>query len=332
MGVFIIAEAGVNHNGSIELAKKLVDVAVVAGADAVKFQCFRAQLLATEYAPKAEYQKKNCRSRNQFEMLKKLELDWQSFSEIKHYCDEKGILFLCSPFDVESANFLYSLGVEIFKIASGEITDYPLLRQIASFGRPVILSTGMAEIHEIEGALEVLVKFGLKRDQITLLHCTSCYPADYDEINLRAMLTMASKFRVKIGYSDHSRGIEVSIAAVALGAEVIEKHFTLDKDMEGPDHRASLDPKEFANLVNSIRNIEKALGSYEKKPSAAEYKNRLVARKSIVASRFIKKGEVFCEDNLMTLRPGTGLNPMLWPNIIGKVAPKDFRPGELIEL
>ncbi len=333
MSVFIIAEAGVNHNGNLEIAKKLIDVAVESGADAVKFQTFKAENLVNFYAEMAEYQKKNLgKVKSQIEMLKELELSFDDFEELKKYCDEKEIIFLSTPFDIESARFLRDLGLDIFKIASGEITNYPLLKEIGSYGKQIILSTGMADLGEIEDALDVLIENGTKEEDITVLHCNTEYPTPFEDVNLRAMLTIKEAFKVNVGYSDHTPGIEVPVAAVALGAVVIEKHFTLDKELPGPDHKASLEPYELKAMVNAIRNIEKALGNGIKKPSKSEKKNISVARKSIVAKRDIKKGEIFTEENLTVKRPGTGISPMRWKEIIGKKAPRDFKKDEIIEV
>lgn len=333
MRTFIIAEAGVNHNGSLELAKKLVDIAVESGADVVKFQTFKSEKLVSKSAPKAEYQKNTTNSNeNQFEMIKKLELSYENFKELKEYCDKKNIIFLSSPFDLESARFLKNLGLEIFKIASGEITNYLLLKEIGSYRKKVILSTGMADLGEIEDAIDVLIKNGTKRENIFLLHCNTEYPTPYEDVNLNAMLTIKDAFKINVGYSDHTPGIEIPIAAVALGAKVIEKHFTIDKNLPGPDHKASLEPLELKAMVEAIRNIEKALGDGVKKPSKSELKNLYIARKSIVASRFIKKGEIFSEENITVKRPGNGISPMMWKEVIGKVAIRDFNKDELIEL
>ena len=335
MKVFIIAEAGVNHNGSVDLAKKLVDVAVEAGADAVKFQTFKTEDIVSLNSPKAEYQRKEQEdTETQFEMLKKLELKFEDFEELKKYCDSKGIMFLSTPFDIESARFLKELGLEVFKIASGEITNYPLLREIGSYRKKVILSTGMADLGEIEDAIDVLTEFGTKREDITLLHCNTEYPTPMEDVNLRAMLTLREAFKVSVGYSDHTLGIEVPIAAVALGASVIEKHFTLDKNLPGPDHKVSLEPHELKNMVRAIRNIEKALGTGIKKPSKSEIKNLGVIRKVIVAKRKIEKGEMFTEHNITTKRVGgsdEGISPMMWCEVIGKIAPRGFEENEPIK-
>lgn len=326
MKTFIIAEAGVNHNGSFELAKKLVDAAVEARVDAIKFQTFKTELEVSRFAEKAEYQKQTTNSEeSQLNMIKKLELTYEDFRELQKYCKQKNILFLSTPFELESVEFLHSLNLPYFKIPSGEITNLPYLRQINSYKKDVILSTGMSTITEIEEALSVL-----KDCKVTLLHCTTEYPCPFEEVNLKAIQTLKNKFNLPVGYSDHTEGIEVSIAAVAMGAEIIEKHFTLDKNMEGPDHKASLEPHELTALVKAIRNIEKAFGSGEKVPTASEIKNIKVARKSIVAKKAIKKGEYFSIDNITTKRPGSGINPMKWDEIIGKIADKDYEEDELI--
>lgn len=329
--VFIIAEAGVNHNGSIELAKKLIDKASEAGADAVKFQSFKAEKLVTKNAKKAEYQEETTGDEeNQFEMIKKLELDYEKHRELIKYCDEKNIIFLSSPFDLESIDLLSNLGLEIFKIPSGEITNLPYLRKVGSLNKKVILSTGMSTLGDIENALKILRSNGT--NDITVLHCNTEYPTPIIDVNLNAMNTIRDAFKVKVGYSDHTLGIEVPIAAVALGAIVIEKHFTLDKAMEGPDHRASLEPDELKEMVRCIRNIEQALGDGVKKLTESESKNINIARKSIVASRDIIKGDVFTEENLAIKRPGDGISPMRWDEIIGRMSKRDFREDELIEL
>ncbi|MEM0486371.1 MAG: N-acetylneuraminate synthase [Thermoplasmata archaeon] len=333
MRTFIIAEAGVNHNGSLEMAKKLVDVAFESGADAVKFQTFKTENVITQLAPMADYQKKNLGvEKSQFEMVKELEISFEDFEKLKNYCDKKGIMFLSTPFDIESARFLRDLGLEIFKIPSGEITNYPLLREIGSYGRKVILSTGMANLGEIEDALDVLMEFGTKRENIIVLHCNTEYPTPFEDVNLKAMLTIREAFKVEVGYSDHTIGIEIPIAAVALGARVIEKHFTLDRNLPGPDHKASLEPHELKAMIKAIRNVEKALGDGIKKPSLSEKKNINIARKSIVAKRDIKAGEIFTEENITTKRPRTGMDPMRWKEIIGKVAKRDFKKDEELEI
>ena len=330
--VFIIAEAGVNHNGSIELAKKLIDVAVNAGVDAVKFQTFKAENLVSKNAQKADYQKKNMNDTDdsQLNMLKKLELDVNTHKELISYCNSKNIMFLSTPFDHDSIELLNGLGLEIFKVPSGEITNLPYLRHIGKLNKQVILSTGMADIGEIEDALDVLIDAGTQKENITILHANTMYPTPMEDVNLKAMITIGNTFDCKYGYSDHTLGIEVDIAAVAMGASCIEKHFTLDKTMEGPDHKASLEPQELKAMVEAIRNIELALGSSIKKPSKSETPNIQVARKSIVANCDIKKGEIFTENNLTIKRPGNGINPMRWDEIVGTVSIKDYIKDELI--
>ena len=330
--VFIIAEAGVNHNGSIELAKKLIDVAVNAGVDAVKFQTFKAENLVSKNAQKADYQKKNMNDTDdsQLNMLKKLELDVNTHKELISYCNSKNIMFLSTPFDHDSIELLNGLGLEIFKVPSGEITNLPYLRHIGKLNKQVILSTGMADIGEIEDALDVLIDAGTQKENITILHANTMYPTPMEDVNLKAMITIGNTFDCKYGYSDHTLGIEVDIAAVAMGASCIEKHFTLDKTMEGPDHKASLEPQELKAMVEAIRNIELALGSSIKKPSKSETPNIQVARKSIVANCDIKKGETFTENNLTIKRPGNGINPMRWDEVIGMIATKDYKEDELI--
>jgi N,N'-diacetyllegionaminate synthase len=324
--VFIIAEAGVNHNGSLELAKKLVAMAFEAGCDAVKFQTFKAENVVSKNAQKAEYQKNTTGSdETQLEMVKKLELSFDSFKEISQYCQSKGIMFLSTPFDLESIDFLASLEMPIFKIPSGEITNLPYLRKINSLQKKVILSTGMSTLDEIEEALKVL-----QNCEVALLHANTQYPTPIEDANLLAMKTLKDKFGIEIGYSDHTLGIEISIAAVAMGASVIEKHFTLDKNLEGPDHKASLEPDELKQMVQSIRNIETAFGNGQKIPSKSETPNIEIARKSIVAKIVIKKGEKFSENNLAVKRPAKGISPMKWDEIIGTVAQKDYEEDELI--
>ncbi|QOP42603.1 N-acetylneuraminate synthase [Sulfurimonas sediminis] len=332
MSVFIIAEAGVNHNGSTELAKQLIDAASDAGADAVKFQTFKAEKLVSKDAKKAEYQKKNMQSDDisQYTMLKQLELDVSTHKELIAYCKTKNIMFLSTPFDLESIDMLDSLGLEIFKIPSGEITNLPYLRAIAKLGKKIVLSTGMATLSEVEDALNVLTCNGTSKENITVLHANTMYPTPIEDVNLKAMLTIADAFNVAYGYSDHTLGIEVPTAAVALGASVIEKHFTLDKTMSGPDHKASLEPYELKAMVSAIRNIEKAMGDGVKKPSKSETPNIKVARKSIVAGRPIKKGEHFSEENLSVKRPAGGINPMQWDELIGSVAQRDYAEDEMI--
>jgi len=328
---FIIAEAGVNHNGSLELAKRLVDVAVDAGADAVKFQTFKADKLVSRGAQKAEYQKQTTSAEeSQYEMIKKLELDENAHRDLIRYCDQKQIMFLSTPFDHDSIDLLNSFGMPIFKIPSGEITNLPYLRHVGRLGKEVILSTGMADLGEIEDALDVLMQAGVPKEKITVLHATTEYPCPIEEVNLRAMQTIRAAFGVKVGYSDHTQGIEVPIAAVAMGACVIEKHFTLDRTMDGPDHKASLEPAELKAMVQAIRNIGQALGDGIKKPSESEAKNMSVARKSLVAARPIKIGEMFSEDNITIKRPGNGLNPMRWDEMMGQVARKDYQEDDLL--
>lgn len=326
----IIAEIGVNHNGSLDTAKKLVNVAKEAGADIVKFQTAKLDSLVSKKACMADYQKQNMGvEKSQKEMLKDLLLSFEDFQRLADYCKEVGIQFLSTPFDIESIHFLNDLQ-EIWKIPSGEITNYPYLLEIAKTQKEIILSTGMSTIEEVRQAVEVLSSNGAK--SIILLHCTTDYPAPMEDVNLNAMLTLRDVFNLPVGYSDHTRGIEVSIAAVAMGATVIEKHFTLDRNMPGPDHKASLEPEELKMLVSSIRNVEKAKGCFEKKPTDIELKNRSVARKSIVAAKDIKKGEVFLAENLTTKRPGNGISPMLWNQIIGRPATRDFYEDDLIEI
>lgn len=329
--IFIIAEAGVNHNGSIEIAKKLVDAAVAAGADAVKFQTFKAEKLVCKNAQKAEYQMETTdKAESQFDMLKKLELTVDMHKQLISYCNQKGIMFLSTPFDIDSLEFLVQCGVDIIKIPSGEITNYPYLRAVGRTGKKVIISSGMSTLDEVRDAVKVLKDNGSK--EIIVLHCNTEYPTPYADVNLKAMLTLRDELKIDVGYSDHTKGIEVPIAAAALGAMVIEKHFTLDKEMEGPDHRASLEPNELQEMVKAIRNIEIALGNGKKSPSESEKKNVGIVRKSIVARCNIIKGEKFTENNLTTKRPGTGISPMAWNDIIGKKAERDFKEDELIEL
>lgn len=331
--VFIIAEAGINHNGSLETAKKMVDAAVEARANAIKFQTFKAEKFISKYATKAEYQEKaKLNGESHLEMLKKFELDTHAHKELSNYCRGKNISFLSSPFDLESIELLNKLGVEIFKIPSGEITNLPYLRKIASFKKEVIMSTGMADLKEIGDALDILTNAGTPKENITVLHCNTEYPTPFDDVNLRAMLTIRDKFNVDIGYSDHTLGIEVPIAATALGAKVVEKHFTLDRNMDGPDHKTSLEPDELKAMVKAIRNIERAQGNGVKRPSPSELKNISLARKSIVAAQYIKRGDSFTEQNMTVKRPGIGINPMEWDNVIGKIAKRDFKEDELIEI
>jgi N,N'-diacetyllegionaminate synthase len=328
----IIAEAGVNHNGSIEMAKRLVDGAVEAGADYVKFQTFVAGSLASAYAGLADYQKKTVKSSSQFEMLKQLELSYEDFSDLKVYCGGCGIKFLSTAFDMESLRFLNELGLDVFKVPSGEITNKPYLKLMASFGKPIILSTGMATMREIEEAVAVFESGGVARNQITVLHCNTEYPTPLRDVNLKAMNSIGDKLKVEVGYSDHTAGITVALAAVARGARVIEKHFTLDRGLPGPDHKASLECADLKLMVEGIREIELCLGGPEKKPSPSESKNLTIARKSIVALRDIKKGERFSEANLTVKRPGSGISPMKWDDVVGQIANRDFTEDELIQL
>ena len=329
--VKIIAEAGVNHNGDIIIAKKMIDFAKEAGADYIKFQTFIPENLVSKYAKKAEYQKTTTAAdESQLQMLRKLMLSENEFIEISDYCEATSIGFISTPFDLESVGFLNSFNMDFWKVPSGEITNLPYLVKIAKTGKPIILSTGMSDLDEIDEAISALKDNGARK--ITLLHCNTQYPTPMEDVNLNAMLTLKDRYNCDVGYSDHTLGIEVPIAAVALGATVIEKHFTLDRNMEGPDHKASLEPKEFKSMVSAIRNIEKALGTGNKVASPSETENKDIARKSIVASRMIKKGEVFSKDNITTKRPGSGISPMRWYNVIGAVAKRDFQEDELIEL
>lgn len=331
--VIVIAEAGVNHNGNFELACQMVRAAKEAGADYIKFQTAKPELVISKFAPKADYQQQNTNSReSQLEMCKAIHLPLEAYQKLDKYCREVGIKFLSTPFDLISIDVLRPLEMDYFKIPSGEITNLPYLRKIAGIGIPVILSTGMSVMSEIEEAIEILCDNGLKREQIMLLHCNTEYPTPMKDVNLRAMQTMAKMFGLAVGYSDHTQGIEVPIAAVALGAKVIEKHFTLDRNMEGPDHKASLEPEELKAMVLAIRNIEQALGNEEKKVSASEHKNINIARKSIVAMHDIKKGEILTEENITVKRPGNGISPMKWDVVLGKEAIRDFAEDEQIEL
>ena len=331
--VFIIAEAGVNHNGSLELAKRLIDVAVESGADAVKFQTFKADKLVSKAAQKADYQKQTTSTdESQYDMIKKLELDENAHRVLISYCKDKEIMFLSTPFDHDSIDLLNSFQMAIFKIPSGEITNLPYLRHIGRLGKEVILSTGMANLGEVQDALEALIKAGTSKEKITVLHATTEYPCPINEVNLGAMQTIKAAFGVKVGYSDHTQGIEVPIAAAAVGACVIEKHFTLDRTMEGPDHKASLEPDELKAMVHAIRHIEQALGDGVKRPSKSERKNIPVARKSILALGPIKMGETFSDNNLIVKRPGNGISPMRWDAVLGKKALRDFAEDELIDL
>lgn len=330
----IIAEAGVNHNGDLAKAKALIDKGAEAGVDYVKFQTFKAEKLVTKQAQRAVYQDKNTQNNDsQYEMLKKLELSQTIHQELIDYCKQKGVKFLSTGFDNEALAFLSQLGVTIAKVPSGEITNLPYLRQVASLFPEVILSTGMATIAEIKDAVKVLTDEGISKEKITILHCNTEYPTPMEDVNLKAMLHIQRELGVSIGYSDHTLGIEVPIAAVALGATVIEKHFTLDKTLPGPDHKASLEPDELTAMVSAIRNIEKAIGgSGLKEVSPSEEKNKSIARKSIVAGTKIAQGEVFTPKNLTVKRPGTGISPMQWDEVIGKKAKQDFQEDDLIEL
>jgi N,N'-diacetyllegionaminate synthase len=328
----IIAEAGVNHNGDLALARRLIDVAANAGADLVKFQTFVAHRLVTTRAAKAAYQEQSGAGESQYAMLQPLELTRDMHLALIAHCKSRGIEFFSTAFDVQSIDLLAELGLSCFKIPSGEITNLPYLRHIARQGKPVILSTGMATLGEIEAALDVLERAGLSRDRITILHCSTEYPTPMADVNLRAMLAIREAFGVSVGYSDHTQGIEVAVAAVALGATVIEKHFTLDRTLPGPDHKASLEPAEFESMVKAIRNIERAMGNGVKWPTTTEEQNKAAARKSLVASRQIHAGEVFTEGNLGVKRPGTGISPMRWDEVLGRKASRDFAPDEVIEL
>lgn len=329
--IFVIAEAGVNHNGSMETAKRMIDAAADAGADAVKFQTFRADSLVRKDAQKAAYQQKNAadKQESQYEMLKKLELTETMHRELMEHCRARGIMFLSTPFDIESIRMLVDYGIDILKVPSGEVTNYPYLREIGRTGKPVILSTGMCWLEEVREAVRILQESG--SGGITLLHCNTEYPTPMEDVNLRAMCTMREKLHLPAGYSDHTKGIEVPVAAAALGAVVIEKHFTLDRGMEGPDHKASLEPEELKEMVRAVRNIEAALGDGIKKPSPSELKNRDVARKSIVAKREIRKGEVFTEENLTAKRPGSGISPVRWADVVGLTADRDYAQDDMID-
>lgn len=330
--VRIIAEAGVNHNGSLEIAKRLADEAKKAGADIVKYQTFDVNAITSKYAEMAKYQKENIgQVKSQKEMLSELTLKDNEYIELYEYCERIGIRFLSTPFDIPSIHFLSEFPEwSIWKIPSGEITNYPYLVEIAKTQKEIILSTGMSTLEEVGEALKVLKENGAGK--ISLLHCTTQYPTPYEDVNLSAMLTMKEKYKLDVGYSDHTKGIEVPIAAVSMGATIIEKHFTLDRNMQGPDHKASLEPDELRNMVTSIRHIEVAIGGGIKAPAASEIENMKVARKSIVALRDIKEGELFSVDNITTKRPGNGVNPMMWNHIIGTPAIRDFSEDELIEL
>ncbi len=327
--IFIIAEAGVNHNGDIDIAKKMIDAASEAGVDAVKFQTFKAEKIVSMNAPKAEYQIENSNNtESQFQMLKKLEIDKRTHIELMKYCKEKNVMFLSTPFDIDSIHMLVELGIGIIKIPSGEITNLPYLREVARQKKKVILSTGMSNMQEVKDAVQVLKQYGA--EDITVLHCNTQYPTPMEDVNLRAMIHMKHELNLEVGYSDHTQGVEVPVAAVAMGAAVIEKHFTLDKTMEGPDHKASLEPNELKEMVKAIRNIEKALGNGEKNKTESEVDNVVIVRKSIVAACKIEKGELFTEKNLTVKRPGNGISPMKWDEMIGKVADKTYEADEMI--
>jgi N,N'-diacetyllegionaminate synthase len=331
--VFIIAEAGVNHNGSIQTAKKLIHIAAACGADAVKFQTFKADSLVSINAQKAQYQlNTTSHDESHLEMIKSLELDLADHKILIKECHKKKIMFLSSPFDIGSINLLIKLKLNIFKIPSGEITNLPYLYAIGKLNKNLILSTGMSNITEIKNALNVLIKSGTSKQKITILHCNTEYPTPFQDVNLKAMTTIGKVFDIKYGYSDHTLGIHIPIAAVAMGASIIEKHFTIDKNMSGPDHKASLEPSELKKMIASIRDIEIALGDGIKQPSKSEFKNTQIARKSIVAKIFIKKGNAFTDENITTKRPGNGISPMLWNKVINQKAIKNFYPDDLIEI
>ena len=331
MSTYIIAEAGVNHNGSLDMAKEMVITAKKIGVDAIKFQTFITENLVTKSAQKAEYQKSNTsRVESQFEMLKKLEFSYDDYAELKELCEKLDIDFISTPFDLDSIDMLLKLDIDKLKLPSGEITNYPYLVKMAKTQKPIIMSSGMCTMNEIEDAITILKENGTI--DLSLLHCTTEYPAPYEEVNLSAINTMKAQFKLNTGYSDHTRGIEIPIAAVALGATIIEKHFTLNHNAEGPDHKASLEPQEMAQMVKAIRNVESSIGNGEKSPSPSEMKNISIVRKSIVARTNICCGDLFTEDNLTTKRPGTGLSPMYWKDLLGKRALRDFKKDELIRL
>jgi len=331
MSVFIIAEAGVNHNGDIELAKQLVSVAAEAGCDAVKFQTFSAEALVTKDAAKAAYQKVNDGAGSQFEMLKRLELDWEQHQFLRSECANHGIEFMSTGFGVEEIKFLISIGIQRIKIPSGDLTNLPLLKVAARSGLPILLSTGMADLDEVKASLSALEEAGCPLDRVTALHCTSLYPAPAMTVNLRAMLTIQDACRIAIGYSDHTLGDEITIAAVALGATVIEKHITISRDLPGPDHRASLEPDQLKAMVRSIRAVELALGDGVKRPNIQELETRQIARRSIVAAVPIKQGEIFSENNLTSKRPATGISPMNWDQLVGQTSTRAYAMNECID-
>ncbi len=331
MKTIIIAEVGVNHNGDLDLAKKMIDIAKECGVDIVKFQTGNAEMIISKNAPKAEYQKATTGSSgSQLEMVKKISLPLESFAELKEYCDKRSIEFLSTPFDLESIDVLNRLDMKRWKIPSGEVTNLPYLLKIAKTKKPVIMSTGMCDIEEIECAVKILKENGT--EDLSLLHCTTEYPAPINEVNLEAIDTMRKRFNLEVGYSDHTQGVEIPIAAVARGAGIIEKHFTINRNMEGPDHRASIEPDELKAMVSAIRNVEVAIGDGEKKVTLSEQKNRITARKSIVAKTNIKKGDVFSEANITTKRPATGISPMRWYEVIGLTAERDYEEDEFIEI
>ncbi|MDD3945072.1 MAG: N-acetylneuraminate synthase [Bacteroidales bacterium] len=332
--VIIIAEAGVNHNGSIEIAKRLVDEAVRANVDYIKFQTFKSEGVVTKKAEKADYQKANTgtEENTQLELIKKLEIPYDGYLEIIDYCKQKGVKFFSTSTDPNSIEFLASLHLGMWKIPSGEVTNYHFLKKIAGYNQETYFSLGMCDLEMVREAVKILFKNGLDKDKLTLLHCNTEYPTPIHDVNLRVMDTLRKEFGVKVGYSDHTLGIEVPIAAVAMGADVIEKHFTLDRNMEGPDHKASLEPDELCEMVRTIRNVEQAMGDGVKRITDSESRNIIIARKSIVASRTIKKGELLTEENLTTKRPGNGISPMKWNEVVGKTAIKDFEEDEPIAL
>ena len=331
--VIIIAEAGVNHNGSLELAKKLVEEAAKAKVDYIKFQTFKSECGVTKKAEQAEYQKNNLGNNDsQLEMIKKLELPYEAFEEIIDYCNQLCVKFFSTTTDKPSLDFLHSQKLGIWKIPSGEVTNYPFLKRIAAYNELTMFSVGMSDLQMVRDAVKVLLDNGLDKKNLVLLHCNTEYPTPYEDVNLRAMQTLAKEFDVPIGYSDHTLGIEVPIAAVAMGASVIEKHFTLDRNMEGPDHKASLEPSELCEMVRTIRNVEKALGDGIKRITESERRNLIIARKSIVAAKKIKKGEILSEENLTVKRPGNGISPMKWNDVLGTRANKDFEEDDLIEI
>jgi len=329
---FIIAEAGVNHQGRLDTALKMIDAAVAAGVDAVKFQTFKAQRIISSHAPKADYQQQTTDpQQSQLEMVRMLELDESAHEKLQTYCTENGIFFLSSPFDLESIDLLLRLGMQVFKIPSGELTNLPYLRKLGGLKKELIMSSGMAHLGEIEDALRVLTQAGTRSEDITVLHCNTEYPTPFEDVNLRAMMTIKAAFPgIKVGYSDHTPGVEVPVAAVALGARVIEKHFTLDRNMAGPDHQASLEPAELQSMVTAIRHIEKAMGNGIKRPSPSELRNKPIARKSIVAARHIARGHIFTPEDLTVKRPGTGINPMRWDEVIGSKAERDYQADDII--